>query len=274
MGPAEAISRLRGAVGWRLSLVWWRGIRSIPRRRTVRVKRLGLDLELYLRDNSQYLVYREGSYEPNLRERIRRELRPGDVYLDIGAHVGIHALTAARELERLGGGQVYAFEPTTDSADRLAKAADRNDIRNLTLIRAAVANEAGRITLRAGGPFGADIPGMRSEFGHGRIVESVPVVCVDEWARDARLARIDVIKLDVEGGEIAALAGMRDTLTRLRPRLLVVEVNPSTLAQAGATEEQLYRELEQSGYTPSQTIRDHQSVVNVAFTPDPHTARP
>jgi FkbM family methyltransferase len=266
MNARKAICRLRAAIGWRLSRLWW-GIRSIPRRRTVRVKRLGLDLELCLRDNSQYFVYSQGSYEPNLSELIRRELRPGDVYVDIGAHVGIHALVAARDLQRLGEGHVFAFEPTTDSANRLAKAAERNGIRNLTLVRAAVGETAGRIELRAGGPFGADIPGMRSAFLPGRVVESVPVVCLDRWARDTSLTRVDLIKLDIEGGELAALVGMRETLARLRPRLLLVEVNPVTLARAGVTKEELYSELAQSGYAPAETIRDHESIENVVFAP-------
>ena len=70
---------------------------------------------------------------------------------------------------------------------------------------------------------------MRSAFGPGRIVGELPVVRLDDWARETGLERADLIKLDIEGGEAAALAGMRDTLTRLRPRLLLVEVNPSTL---------------------------------------------
>jgi FkbM family methyltransferase len=237
----------------------------LPRRRTVRARRLGLDLELDLRDESQYLVYREGAYEPNLGERIKRELRSGDVFIDIGAHVGIHALVAARELERLGGGQVFAFEPTPDSGDRLVRAVERNGIGNLTLVRTAVGDLSGQIALRAGGPFGADIPGMRSEFGPGHIVGSLPVVRLDDWARETGLERADLAKLDIEGGELAALIGMRDTLSRLRPRMLFVEVNPVTLEHAGVTVEGLYDELARSGYQPAETIRDHESVVNVVF---------
>lgn len=265
MKPAQAISRVRVAVGWRLSWLWWRGIWLFPRRRAVRAKRLGLDLELDLRDEAQYLVYRQGSYEPNLSERIRRELRPGDVYVDIGAHIGIHALVAARELQRLGSGQVFAFEPTVDSGNRLAAAAERNGIGNLTLVPAAVGERAGRINLRASGQFGADVPGMRSAFGPGRVLGSVPVVSLDQWVRDVGLTRADLIKLDIEGGELAALIGMRETLARLRPRLIFVEVNEVTLPRAGVTKKQLYGELARSGYAPAQTVRDHKSVENVVF---------
>ena len=63
---------------------------------------------------------------------------------------------------------------------------------------------------------------------------------------------------------------MRETLGRLRPRLLFVEVNPVTLERAGATKDQLYGELARSGYEPAGTIPDHESIENVVFMRDEH----
>jgi FkbM family methyltransferase len=229
------------------------------------MQRLGLDLELDLRDGAQYFVYREGAYEPHLSERIMRELRPSDVYVDVGAHIGIHALVAARQLERLGGGHVYAFEPATDTASRLATAVERNGINNLTLVRAALGESPGQLELRAGGPFGADHPGMRSVVGPGRVVHVVPVVRFDDWVAIAGLSHLDLVKLDVEGGELAALVGMRDSLARLSPRQLFVEANPVTLHRVGVTWDQVVAEVARSGYVAIETIRDHETVENVVF---------
>ena len=50
--------------------------------------------------------------------------------------------------------------------------------------------------------------------------------------------------------------------------MLFVEVNPVTLEHAGVTVEELYDELARSGYQPAETIRDHESVVNVVFARD------
>jgi FkbM family methyltransferase len=260
MRLARGVARLREAAEWR--------IRSISRRRTVQRSRLGLDLVLDLRDDVQYVVYRQGCYEPNLSERIRRELRPGDVYVDIGAHIGVHALVAARHLERLGGGHVYAFEPTPDSAGRLMTAAERNRITNVTLVGAAVGEAPGRVELRSAKR--RDDPGQRSAFGPGRVVGAFPMVRFDEWAVQAGLSRLDVVKVDVEGGELAALIGMRETLARLRPRLIVVEVAPKVLRRTGVTEQDLLAELARSGYTATEGIRDHGHVTNVAFAPLGH----
>ena len=95
------IARLQEAVRWRFEWLWWRGLKTLPNRRTVRANRLGLDLELDLRDNVQEIVYRDGAYEPNLAARLQDTLQAGDVYVDLGAHVGVHALTIARQLQQL-----------------------------------------------------------------------------------------------------------------------------------------------------------------------------
>jgi FkbM family methyltransferase len=211
-------------------------------------------MELDLRDNVQRALYQHGSYEPKVRNRISRGLRRGDIYVDIGAHVGIHALIAARRLQELGGGHVYAFEPATDSGDRLAMAAKRNGLENLTLVRAAVGESTGRLQLRSDPAFGDDDPAVRSAFGPGPVVGDFPVVGFDEWASDQGLSRLSVVKVDIEGGELAALKGMRASLVRLRPRLLIVEVSPELLRRGGQSKEQLYAELARSGYRPEKRL--------------------
>src|SRR4051794_41331625 len=107
---------------WRVPPEWWAaGSR-------VRARRLGLDLELDLRDNLQRTLWFTGTYEPGLVRTLHDELEPGDVFVDVGAHVGVHALSAARRLRDLGGGgRVLAFEPTDDSSAAVPLAAARHD---------------------------------------------------------------------------------------------------------------------------------------------------
>ena len=62
-----------------------------------------------------------------------------------------------------------------------------------------------------------------------------PMIRFDDWARDAHLERTDVVKMDIEGSQLAALRGMRETLERLRPRLMAVEVDAERMRRAGVT---------------------------------------
>jgi hypothetical protein len=70
----------------------------------VRSRRLGLQLHLDLRDILQRTLFFTGTYEPGLLRFLHDELRCGDVAVDVGAHIGVHALTMSRRLQQLGGG--------------------------------------------------------------------------------------------------------------------------------------------------------------------------
>ncbi|HEX2102098.1 MAG TPA: FkbM family methyltransferase [Solirubrobacteraceae bacterium] len=223
---------------------WWT---TAPR---VSAHRLGLDLELDLRDNLQRTLYFTGTYEPGLVRLLDAELRRGDVVVDVGAHVGVHALGAARRLRALGGGRVVAFEPTSDSAGAVRAAAARNGLA-VEVVEAALGEEQGIVELFAGAPYGAHDAGVRSQFGDGEPAGRAPVTTLDAWAAANGLDRLDVVKLDIEGAEILALRGARATLTRLRPRLLAIEVKDVVMARGPGDEATLRALLDDCGYAPA-----------------------
>jgi FkbM family methyltransferase len=230
---APALTRLPGG--------WW-AVSPL-----VRVRRLGLGLDLDLRDNLQRALYATGTYEPALVRFLHDELRPGDVMADVGAHIGVHALTAAARLRRLGGGTVVAFEPAHDSAARLRAAAARNRL-EVTVVEAALGAEPGTADLRTDPSYDIADAGVRSLHGRGTRVQTVRVTTLDAWAAEARLERLDLVKLDVEGAELEALRGMARSLGRLRPRALVVEVKQRVLERAGVNGDELREYLDRLGY--------------------------
>src|SRR5207237_550964 len=147
----------------------------------VHARRLGLELDLDLRDNLQALLYYTGVYEPAFVRHLHQELRAGDVYADIGAHVGIHALAAARQLAELGGGCVLAFEPAPDSVEKLRAAAASNQLA-VYPVRRALSDRAGYLTLYSDQRYSTADAGVRSVHGHGEPIAVVPVTTFDEWA--------------------------------------------------------------------------------------------
>jgi FkbM family methyltransferase len=216
----------------------------------VRVRRLGLRLDLDLRDNLQRALYATGTYEPALVRFLHDELRPGDVMVDVGAHIGVHALTAAARLRGLGGGTVVAFEPAHDSAARLRAAAARNRL-EVAVVEAALGAGPGTADLRADPAYDIADAGVRSLHGHGTRVQTVRVTTFDAWAAEARLERLDLVKLDVEGAELEALRGMAGALGRLWPRALVVEVKRRVLERAGVDGDEVREYLDRLGYEPT-----------------------
>ena len=227
---------------WTVPEAWWV---QAPR---VHVRRRGLRLDLDLRDNLQRTLYFTGTYEPRLLALIEAELRPGDVMVDVGAHVGVHALTAARRLRDLGGtGRVIAFEPTEDSSAAVRAAAARNGL-PVEVVRAGLGEEEGTIALRGDPRYGDHDAGVRSQFGEGDVVATAPLLTLDGWAAGARLDRLDLVKIDIEGAEILALRGMRETLRALRPRVVAIEVKDVVMARGPGDEASLHALLADCGY--------------------------
>lgn len=132
--------------------------------------------------------------------------RPGDVVVDGGAYTG---LSAMRFLYRMRGrGTVVALEPSVASYRRLV----RLKLPGLVPLCVGAWHESATLSFCEGG-------------ASGRIgregTSSVHVSPIDTIVRDLGLPRVDLIKLDVEGAESAALDGARETLARHRPKLQV-----------------------------------------------------
>jgi FkbM family methyltransferase len=219
---------------------------------SVSVRRQGLRLDLDLRDNLQAVLFYAGRYEPAVRRFLLSELRQGDVVLDVGANIGLHALTAAKRLRELGGGRVIAFEPADDCLAKLRAAADRNGLQ-VDVVPAALGEREYYATLRTDSRYDEADAGVRSLYGDGAVAQEVPVVRLDNYA----LGRLDVVKLDIEGAEISALAGAAHTLTRLRPRAVLVEDKRSESSA------RLHAVLNELGYQPTGEMLDH----NALFRP-------
>lgn len=171
-----------------------------------------------------------GFYQADMVALLRRYLRPDSVVIDAGAHVGVITLVAA---SLCPDGHVYAFEPSPETHGHLVANLAANQAANVTPVAAAVHEADGTLSFNIdeANPSASAVtaaPGV----GGASATTSVDAVRLDTWVSQQALARLDFIKLDVEGAELAALAGMAETLTRFRP-VLAVECNPIALRRFG-----------------------------------------
>ena len=175
--------------------------------------RAGIARGAYLRTNLRYgtrMLF--GLYEGEIASWVRRFIHPGDVCYDIGAADGYYALAFAR-LARPG--RVLCFEPARDLAAQLQETIDRNQHLGSTI-------EVAPLRL------GVDRDGMEAT--------TIDVLVYEEgWPPP------DVIKMDVDGGEVQVLTGATRVLHEHHPRL-IVEVHSIEL------ENQCSRLMTNAGY--------------------------
>lgn len=154
-------------------------------------------------------------YEPHVSRTLRSILRSGDIFVDVGANIGVHVADAARIVGERG--RVVAVEPNSENCRLLLLTVDRNGLRNVTLIPAALA-DVGEWTYFSthigsnGGVSMSDAEALTKGFG-----SVVPVRRLDEIAPE----RTTLIKIDVEGAEILVLRSGLETLRRDRPSIIM-----------------------------------------------------
>jgi FkbM family methyltransferase len=209
----------------------------------------GLRVRLFLGNDLSYCVYLGGSFEPNEFVFLDRILRPGMVFVDAGANDGLYSLFAAH---RVGpSGRVLAVEPSSREYARLLANVRLNALGNVTVVRAALGAAPSNATLAIASDWhgGQNTIGPRVSNPNVETTshEHVAVQTLDRLAAVHEIDRVDVVKLDVEGSEIRAIAGGRTIIERHRPTLLL-EVESERLESQGNTKEELFVALAALGY--------------------------
>lgn len=206
----------------------------------------GITITCDLRDAVQSSIFYRGRHEEQITRLLLDELRPGDSFLDLGANIGYFTLLASRAVGPRGS--VHAFEPSPLLCRRLSEDVGRNPFAtNVTVHQTAVSDRSGTSWLSfpedASSPYGE----QHLEAGREARSSSVPVdvVTIDSELPDLRF---DVVKVDVEGAEMRALAGMRGSIENHRPRLILVEAADQLLARFGDSATDLGRYLDGLGY--------------------------
>ncbi len=173
---------------------------------------VGKGLRLRLRHASA--DYHLGTNELPVQLALRNLLREGDVFYDVGGNIGFFSLISAR---LVGSGHVYAFEPVIENATCIQANAALNRLENVRVMCAAVGAESGNARLLltrhpGGSTIAEDAPSP--DFLSYR---PVPVVAIDDLVASKLARPPSVVKIDVEGGELDVLRGMRATMAAHGP---------------------------------------------------------
>lgn len=185
----------------------------------------GLWLRLNPRTGQHYL---RGYAEAATQNILVSHLRPGMVFYDLGANIGLFSMLGARLVGLRG--KVFSFEPDLEVAQRLRENADRNGFTNITVVASGVWSSTGMLEFHAAEPSSPDHgTGKFAVGGGGRLTHCISL---DDFVETQ--APPDAIKCDVEGAEVEVLRGARRTLAVRTPWVLCETHSPETQCDSHA----------------------------------------
>jgi len=198
----------------------------------------GWELFLNLKLEKDYWL---GTYETDLQQAVEKFVKRGSTAYDLGANIGYISLLLAKAAG--DNGAVIAIEALPANFERLKQNTSLNQPHaRVTCLNAAVTDKAGPVEflVHSSTSMGKALGSAGRQEQYGQVI-TVPGVTLDSLVFDQGYPPPDVIKMDIEGGEVLAIEGMRAVLTAYHP-LMMIELHGEEAADA------VYPVLAAAGY--------------------------
>jgi FkbM family methyltransferase len=203
----------------------------------------GMRISVNLQEEKDYWL---GTYEPDLQQAIAGLVKPGMVAYDVGANIGYITLMLAQAVG--ASGKVFSFEALPANVSRLMANLALNELDGRVQVEAAAVVDRSRRVEFLVGPSGgmgkAQGSAGRRSVQYSKTLE-VPGLSLDEFVYRLGHPEPQIVKIDIEGGEVLALPGMARLLKEARPGLLI-EIHGQDAAQF------CWQSLLRAGYRISQ----------------------
>jgi FkbM family methyltransferase len=200
----------------------------------------GAQLELDMHKEKYYWL---GTYELELQHAIEHFVKPGMTVFDVGANIGYISLLFSKAVG--SDGRVFSVEALPANINRLqANVALNPFAANVTVVHTAIVDATKTVTFLVHDSTSmGKVAGSAGRSGEKYTDEiTVDGASLDDLVYKRDLPAPDVIKMDIEGGEVLAMQGMKRLLQEKHP-LMMVELHGHEAAQA------VYATLQKAGYT-------------------------
>jgi FkbM family methyltransferase len=203
-------------------------------------------LKLYTDSVLSETIY-VGRFENAELDFVKRYLRKDDVFLDIGANVGLFTAVGASKVG--ANGQVFSFEPVKKTFTRLSENVKLNNFQNVKLFNAGLSNSDGELEMTTSAEgFDAWNSFGKPTAGSNFIKEKVSIYKLDSCIADNKISNVSLAKIDVEGWECNVMIGGKDFFSSDNAPDLLVEFTEENCKNAGFTCAGLYDILKDYGY--------------------------
>ena len=215
-----------------------------------RIGKVSFEFDFGLASPTVSMMWRR-TYQPEIVIAMRRYLRTGSTFVDVGANVGYFSAIGA---DLVGPqGSVIAFEPVPRYCERLGRLRQLNPGFEIRVRSVAVGQAQGtaEIFINQDDNIGANSL-VREAVPHPADPVVVDVVRLD----DSLDTRVDLIKMDIEGFEIPALRGLGDRLPAIGRPPILCEFNPQHYETLGVTLDDAHEWMSSVGYRAREVLPD------------------
>ncbi len=195
---------------------------------------------------ARWFRYFESDYEKENIAFLKNNCKSGATVLDIGAHLGLMSAICAQ----LAGdkGHVYAFEPTPLTFGVLKKVTRMNDAQDIIHpVNKAVSNFTGELDFFVDENAGSNANSLVSRNDKNRNTRKTGVITIDDFVKEQRLTKIDLIKIDAEGSELDVLRGGMNSMLQFRPKMILA-LHPQLIKNNGQNAGDIYDLLGEMSY--------------------------
>lgn len=264
---APSYNELAPVVGWnrqsgdaaRSIKQWGRWLKYLRLKKPVVMPWIdGLVLRIYPKNEVFRALFVQGMYDPNLNVVIDALLPKNGVFIDAGANMGYFSLLAARKVGTEG--RIFAVEPSSRDFIRLVDNVNINELHEIiSCYKLAFSDSAGTAEIIIANDERSGLNTLGIDFSTKGIekvdTEKVEKITIDDFVEREEIKNVDVIKLDIEGSEFAALSGAKNTVQKYRPAIML-GINKGAMSSCGVTFEQISRWLKEMNYVAYKLIQD------------------
>lgn len=183
------------------------------------MNRLPLPIETVVIDGEKIRVYKDNVFDNELQAKELKsylsyyQIKKGDYILEAGAYTGLFTVFASKKVGRTG--KVISFEPDPYNNIMLKRNLALNKIKNVTIVKKGLYSKEDQL------PFdiqsiGSNIVSLNTPFHNRKTINKIPVTTADIELKRLKINKIDFVTMDIEGAEIEAMEGFKETIKKNR----------------------------------------------------------
>jgi FkbM family methyltransferase len=212
--------------------------------------------------NLGYPLLIAGEYEPHMVHVIKSCLKPGNMFIDLGANEGIFSVIASNVVGRAG--RVLAIEPQSRLQSIIRKNLSLNGCENVEVLAVAINAESKPVTLNLSPDMNTGSTSVTRTTRYPLLKQQVAGVTLSELFQQQSIAICDLIKIDIEGYEYEAILGSSELFRSHRIKVIALELHPEILLRRNLSTETITDFLIDCGY------RTDPSFLNMVFVSPDH----